>query len=173
MQQWPGQFWGARMTWSRRERAVMAQLESRLRSLEGPVGTILLHDTTLAAPRGSAAGAPVVDGVDQSGRTLNTRGWTPSAPGVLLENDRFSIGSGAGTRLHCVLGDVDADGAGRATLDIWPRLREAPADGEPLVTTAAKGLFFMTSDLAVQRSDRNLTTISASFRERLPLDAFG
>ena len=121
--------------------------------------------------RSSAKSAPVVDGAGQTGNTLATRGWTPDALGVLLADDRFQLGAAATTRLHKALLDVDADATGRATLEIWPSLRESPTDGAPLVVQDAKGLFALTGiDHSTVRSDRNLVQTTLSLKERLPVD---
>ena len=42
-----------------------------------------------AAPAGSWAGTPVVDGANQVGTTLNIRGLTPSAAGIAKAGDVF------------------------------------------------------------------------------------
>jgi hypothetical protein len=42
-----------------------------------------------------------------------------------------------------ILKDVNSDGAGNATLDLWPRLREPPADNSAIVVASPKGLFHL------------------------------
>lgn len=49
-------------------------------------------------------------------------------------------------RLHKVLTTVHASGSGTASLEIFPRLRESPANGSRLKTSNAQGLFSLTSD---------------------------
>lgn len=111
-------------------------------SLYGQAGTFLLGDATATSPRGTPAGTPLVDGANAANaKTLATRGWTPSAAGVLLKGDWIQLGSGATARLHMVLADASADGSGEAVLDLWPRLRTAYADGAAIVTSSAKGVF--------------------------------
>jgi hypothetical protein len=44
-------------------------------------------------------------------------------------------------RLHKVLIEAASDANGKATLDIWPRLRESPPDFSALILTDAKGTF--------------------------------
>lgn len=50
-------------------------------------------------------------------------------------------------RLHKVLVDVNSDGSGNATLDIFPRLRpEGAADGIAIATSNCKGVFRLASN---------------------------
>jgi hypothetical protein len=44
-------------------------------------------------------------------------------------------------RLHKSLTEVSSDANGKASVDLWPRLREAPPDFSALVLTDAKGTF--------------------------------
>jgi hypothetical protein len=113
-----------------------------LKGLRGQANVFQIGDP-LATPRGSGAGTPVVAGAGQKGYTLNTRGWTPGASGVLLLDDYLQIGY----RLYSVtLSDVDADGSGNATINIWPPLRESPANGDAITITNTKGLFRLKSN---------------------------
>jgi len=138
---WPGQFWKAEIVLPKMPRAAAEPWIATLAALSGQYGTFLLGDPVGAVPRGSVSGSPVVDGSDQSGMTLNIRNLTPDAAGVLLMGDYIQLGSGITARLHKVLTDTDADATGRASLDIWPRLRATPADGETVITDAAVSLF--------------------------------
>src|SRR5690606_29710551 len=96
------------------------------------------------APQGTWAGAPVVNGGDQTGLELEIDGLDEGA--TIKAGDYFQIGSGSTARLYKVLVDVTADSSGEVTLDIWPRLRESPADNAPLVTSTPKGLFRLASN---------------------------
>jgi hypothetical protein len=142
----PGEIWTAALTLPKMKRAAAGPWRGFLLALNGMQGTFLLGDPTEAAPLGSAAGTPVVDGAGQTGKVLATRGWTASQSGVLLAGDRIQIGSGLTARLYEIAADASADGAGLASLDIWPRLRESPADGAGVVTANAQGLFRLTGN---------------------------
>lgn len=136
-----GAMWMADVNLPPMERADAEYWNCFLLSLWGSSGTFLLGDNNGKTPRGSVSGIPVVRGSGQSGKTLNTQGWTPNATGVLLAGDYIQIGSGSTSRLYKVLADVDASAAGWATLDIFPRLRESPADSAPIGTLNCVGLF--------------------------------
>lgn len=115
---------------------IMAQLNGRF-------GTFLYGDPKWKTPRGNWAGAPLVNGGSQSGQALNISGL--SAGAVVRAGDYFQLGSGASARLHKVTADAVADGAGAASLDIWPRLRSSPQDLDALVTSVPQGVFRLAS----------------------------
>jgi len=124
-----------------REAEAEAWIAWRL-ALRGVVGTFHFGDPMRAAPRGTVTGSPVVDGGGQTGATLATRGWD----GELLAGDNIQIGSGSSARLYKVLADAATDSDGEAALEIFPRLREGPADGAPIVTSNPVGLFRMADN---------------------------
>jgi hypothetical protein len=49
-------------------------------------------------------------------------------------------------RLHKLVSDVWSNGSGNATLDIWPRLRESPADFSGVKTSNCQGTFRLASE---------------------------
>ena len=142
-QRHPGAWWSADVELP----PLMGEAEAEtwisfLLSLRGRHGTFLMGDPARATPRGVATGTPVIDGADQTGEALATRGWTPDTTGILRAGDYIQIGQ----RLHKVLTDTDSDASGAATLDIWPRLRESPADGALIITANPVGTFRLSSN---------------------------
>lgn len=119
-----------------------------LLSLNGKEGTFLMGDPARPSPRGTATGAPVVDGAAQTGQTLAIRGATVSVTGWLKAGDWLQLGSGSGAHLHKVLADANSDGAGKVTLDIWPRLRASPADGAIVTLSNAVGLWRLSANIS-------------------------
>lgn len=71
-------------------------------------------------------------------------GWTASTTGILLAGDFIQLNSGSAARLHQVLGDQNSDPWGNAYVDLWPRLREAPANASAVTTTNPVGVFRLT-----------------------------
>lgn len=136
-QVYSGQMWMAEVTMPLMVREDAEPLVAKLLSLNGPEGTFWLGDPTARSPRGNAAGSPKVRGAGQIGGSLNTSGWGVSVTGVLLAGDYIQIGNS----LYKVLADVNSDGSGYATLDIWPNLRSSPSDLTTIITEDAKGLF--------------------------------
>jgi len=144
-QSFSGQSWGAEVTLPAMIRETAEEWISFLMALQGPKGTFYLRDPLAAEPRGVATGTPLVNGANQTGNSLVTDGWTNSTTGILKRGDKIQIGS----RLYAVMGtsDVDSDGSGNATIDIWPRLRESPADNENIITVEAAGVFRLANNL--------------------------
>lgn len=113
-----------------------------LAQLNGRFGTFLFGDPKWKSPRGVWTGA-LVNGGGQVGQTLALRGLPAGAIG--RAGDYFQLGAGAGARLHKATADFTASGAGNASVEIWPRLRASPADGDPLIVAAPQGVFRLTS----------------------------
>ncbi|RMX06709.1 hypothetical protein D8I35_09415 [Corticibacter populi] len=78
---------------------------------------------------------PVVDGADQSGDVLATRGWPAGTP--LRAGHWVAYGDG----MHQLLDDVTPDADGRAELWIEPPIRRSPADGTAITVRGVTGLF--------------------------------
>lgn len=117
---------------------------SFLLRLRGQFGTFLLGDPIGQTARGSASttpGTPVVAGAGQTGDNLNIDGLPISATGYLKAGDYIQLGSGATATLHKVLEQVDTDGTGAATLNLFPKVRTAPADNAVVTVENCKGVF--------------------------------
>lgn len=134
-------------------------------ALNGMEGTFLAFDTAICKPFGVATGTPLVNGsgIEARSRTLPTKGWTPGVTGILKRGDRFQLGTGAAARLYMVTKDAASDGSGNAALDIWPALRAAPGNNDPLTISNPKTVFRLASnDQAFERSGgRYAVTIDA------------
>lgn len=116
--------------------------------LKGQLGSFLLPMPE-TAPLGVGGGTPIVNGASQDGDELDISGAPTSTAGWLKAGDWLQLGSGATTRLHQVLDDVDTDGSGEATINIYPSLRSSPANGASVVINNCKGLFKLDSEPAV------------------------
>lgn len=139
-----GQMWEADITLSPMKREQAETWISFLLRLRGQYGTFLLGDPNGATPRGSASttpGTPVVNGASQTGDELNIDGLPVSVSGYLLAGDYIQLGSGATATLHKVLEDVDSNASGEATLNLFPKVRTAPADNAAVTVSDAKGNF--------------------------------
>jgi hypothetical protein len=129
-------------------RAQAEEWFSFLVKLNGQYGTFLLGDPH-SAPRGSASstpGTPVVNGASQTGAELAIDGLPASATGYLKAGDYIQLGAGSTATLHKVLNDVNSNGSGEATLDIWPDLRSSPADDAAVVISNAVGVFRLAAN---------------------------
>lgn len=141
VQEYDGQLWLAEISLPPMERADAAQWITFLLKLNGQLGTFLLGDQSASTPRGAASGTPRINGGSQSGQTLITDGWTHSITGILKAGDYIQVGQ----YLHMNLTDVNSDGSGNATLDIWPKLRTPPADNDAIITSSCRGLFRLSA----------------------------
>lgn len=141
-----GQRWSASVKIPPVKRELAEPWVAFLLSLKGRSGTFLLGDPLCTSPQGSAGGTPVVNGADQTGSTLNISGATPSQTNWLKAGDYIQLGSASSAKLHKVLLDVDTDGSGEATLDIWPDLRASPSNGATVITNDCKGVFRLTDN---------------------------
>jgi hypothetical protein len=122
-----------------------------LASMRGHLGTFTMGDPMRARPRGLAPQYTLndyfdVNGAGQTGSTLNIDGIRPSSEFVFMAGDYVQIGSGATARLHKVLQRVDSNGSGEATLDLWPNIRTAPADNDPVTFINPVGLWRLATN---------------------------
>lgn len=134
---WMQSWWEATVSFPPMDRWSYDAWSAFISAVRGPLNVFLIGDPKAAKPKGSAPGAPVVNGNGQTGYSLLTRGWTPNAKNILLFGDFIQIGY----RLYKVTDTVNADGSGGATLPVWPPLRDLPADGTAITTRGCKGLF--------------------------------
>lgn len=129
---WPGQWWEVEISLLATKGTVAQAFLADLLSLNGPEGTFWLGDPTLTAPQGTLAGAWTVNGTQTAGSTtLAVTGGT----GVWTKGDWLQVGN----YLHKVM-KVNA-----GSVDVFPRLPSAYANGTPIVITNAKGLFSLMS----------------------------
>lgn len=143
VQKFAGQLWLAEITLPPMTRSDgAADWIAFLLKLNGQEGTFLLGDNTATTPRGTATGSPLVNGASQTGQSLITDGWTNSVTNILKAGDYISIGQ----RMYMVLNNVNSNGSGQATLDIWPALRESPGDNDVITTANCKCLFRLASN---------------------------
>jgi hypothetical protein len=159
VQVWPGaDFWDASIALPQMDAAAAARWTAFLGECRGMTNVFYLFDPLRRHPLGSAAGAPLVSGVNPAMATvLHTKGWTPNAAGVLLAGDQCQVG----VRLLRVLNTVNADGNGNASIDIWPSIREATADGDAITLTNPKGLFRLAENRrSVLGSETRLSGVS-------------
>jgi hypothetical protein len=139
-----GQRWEAEVTIPPIKREQAEVWVSFLVSLQGVRGTFLLGDPANATPRGSASsapGTPLVNGASQTGDSLTIDGCPASATGYLKAGDYIQLGGGSTATLHKVLQDVNTNGSGQATIDLWPYIRNAPSDNSTVVVSNAVGVF--------------------------------
>jgi hypothetical protein len=151
VQSFPGaSAWSGTLTWPPLQQAALDCLVADLADCMGMANAIQIANPLKTFPAGTpltvSGLAPQVDNASASlvagQSTLTTKGWQPNALRLLLKGDYLQLGY----RLHLVKDRVDADANGKATLRLWPPLREAPADGTPIVLASPMGLFRLASN---------------------------
>lgn len=114
-----------------------------LLGLNGIEGSFLMGDPGYGGKVGTwAFGSPtaVVNGAHAAGvRTVALKHFTAGA--TAKAGDLIQFGSGSGSRLHRVVQDAVADAGGALTLEIFPRVRAALADGDGFVLDNPVGIW--------------------------------
>lgn len=140
-----GEGWEVQATLPLMTREVAEEYLCFILKLKGRKGTFLLP-VPESTPRGAWTGTPLVKGAGQTGNSLLIDGLALSTTGICKAGDWINLGSSGTTRLHKVLEDANSNGAGEATLTIWPSLRSSPADNAAVTVTNCKGLFRLKED---------------------------
>lgn len=140
-----GEMWTMDVGLPPMQRAAAETWITFLVKLNGMQGTFLMGDPVGATPQGLWEGSPAVHGAGQSGKTLHINGLDPFTTGTA--GDWIQLSSGAGSRLHKLMESFMADSGGEADIEIWPRLRGATPDSTALTTTAAKGVWRLSSNV--------------------------
>lgn len=164
---YPGQFWEADISLRPMNREEAEQWIAFMLRLKGAYGTFLLGDPNGGTARGVATGTPLVNGSSQTGENLITDGWTSGVTGILKAGDYIQLGSGATAKLHKVLQDVNSDGSGNATLNIWPDLRTSPSDNAAITVANPKGVFRLTTPMSWDIREAQVYGIAFGAREAL------
>lgn len=161
VQDWGGRWWHYEIEMALTKGADGRRLSGFLAALGGAAGRFLLVDPSAAHQTGTP-GAPLVSGGSQTGNSLLSAGWMPDST-PLRSGDLFSLGSGAGTRLHQLTSDVTSDATGAATLNFVPALREPPLDQAGLTVTAPAVCLRLTSPVPTRigRADTYRFTLTA------------
>jgi hypothetical protein len=125
------QRWVITADWVGLTRAQFAPIQAFVLAQRGQWDTFTAALPAHKLPQGIATGTPVVNGANQQGRSLATRGWTMNLAGVMKAGDFLGI-SGQ-TKVYMVTADANSDSTGSATLLIEPALLMVPSDNVSLV----------------------------------------
>ena len=143
-----GQSWQADVTLPSIRRDLAEDWVAWLISLKGQLGTFYLGDPNAATPRGSARDTDTIKVASavSSGGTISINSAPASQTDYLKAGDYMQIGLGVSRQLFKVLNDVDTDGAGAATVDVWPNVRTSIASTTPITVENTKGIFRLSSN---------------------------
>lgn len=132
-------------------------------------------DPTAATAMGAISGSPVANSAlspvvnTSRERLLYVRSLATGVTNVLKAGDWVSVEVNSLPRLHMNLRDVNSDGSGLATLDIWPALRGDITDGATITYASPKGTFRLADNTAPWDVDEmQFYGLSFNIMERLP-----
>ena len=119
-----------------------------LLKLQGMSGRFLGFDPSNSTPLGSlGTSVPLIDGINQIGASLKTKGWDASTAGLLLAGDAIAFDTGTTWReRHIITEDVNSDSSGNAVLRFTHSMRETPIDNDTLITTNASCVMRLIDD---------------------------
>jgi len=143
-----GKAWQADVTLPSMKREDAERWVAWLISLKGQLGTFYLGDPAATTPLGSARDTDtiLVDGAVSSGDTIAIDSAPASQTDYLKAGDYMEIGTGVNRQLFKVLNDVDTDGTGSATVDVWPNVRTSIANDAAVTVENTKGIFRLASN---------------------------
>ena len=146
----PGERWEATVTLPAMARANAESWLSFLLALKGQAGTFLLGDPANADPRGALAGSSatvqVRSSVSVGDTSIPLKGLPNSMTGALLPGDYIQLGAAGTATLHKVLLQVNSNGSGEGTAEVWPAVRRAVVTDEAVVFSNAVGRFRLDSN---------------------------
>lgn len=131
---YPGSRWEATLSFDNLDDWQSRKLEVLLAKLDGKAGRVMLGD--FGRWGRPPMGSPVVDGANNTGTSMMSRGWAPDRK-VLWEGDYITINE----ELKLVTADVWSDNSGYAQLSIAPMLRVIPPNGARIETQKPQGAF--------------------------------
>jgi hypothetical protein len=129
----PGERWTATYEFPPMTHIQFSVLKAFILGQQGGANTFYGFDPDAVTPRGTATGTPIVNGGEQTGKQLQTTGWTHSTSGILLQGDYIQFGN----QLRMVMEDADSDSSGNALLILDSPMRLNPTDGQAIITTKA------------------------------------
>ena len=146
----PGERWAATVTLPSLARANAESWLSFLLALKGQTGTFLLGDPANADPRGAIAGSSatvqVRSNIATGATAIPLKGLPNSMTGALLPGDYIQLGAAGTATLHKVLLQVNSNGSGEGTAEVWPAVRRDVVADEAVVYGNAVGRFRLESN---------------------------
>lgn len=138
VQEFEGEWWTLQLNYSRLRRVLAQPVSAFGSKLRKSVGTFVIAFPGYVNPLGTAkdiAASPSVNGSGQAGNTsINIKSAPANQTGWLVEGDIIQVGPASRPHWHEVLENVDTDGTGLATIEVWPRVREGTIDNDLVAT---------------------------------------
>ena len=150
-----GSVWQTTVTLPPMHRSDAGAWQSFFMQLNGRFGTFLLGDPDAKSPLGNALADIHVNGSHSVGAyDITMDGFNASVTNVFKKGDYVQFGSGATSKLHMVVGDVDSNASGEATVPIEPPLKTALSNNATVLYTNTKAVMRMDSNELGWSADR-------------------
>lgn len=171
VQQFDADYWKARLRYRNIPREFAQEVLAFGNALRGGLGTFVLPFPGYSQPLGEAKDNPSSPTVSGSGQAGNAELLVTSAP-ISLENwllagDIIQVGPANRPHWHRVLANVDTDGSGNATIDVWPRVREGTVNTDQVSLSTPLSIFRLTEVFSVDIVTPVLHTIEFNCREAI------
>ena len=126
-----GQLWKMTATFPPMTRAQFAPIYAFIVAQRGRYESFSLVPPVVGNPQGSAAGTPLVNGASQTGRSLETDGWTQNTA-IFKAGDYLKLAGN--DKVYMVTADATtAVSSSALTLTIEPALVASPANNEVII----------------------------------------
>ena len=139
-----GQFWTMTASFPPMTRAQFAPIDAFVMKQRGQYESFQVVPPVLNAGLGSPAGTPLVNGADQTGRSIVTDGWN-NAIVIFKAGDYLKFANH--DKVYKVTADVTSSGAGAATIAIEPPLVTSPATDSAITYTSVPFTVALTSGI--------------------------
>lgn len=149
-----GQYWRIYATYPPMTRSEFEPIYGFLMKQRGSFETFTMVPPVVGSTTATGYGTPVINGGSQTGRTVNTDGWTANqSAGNLLKAGNYL--KFANHDKVYVLTDANTSGSsGESTLSIEPALLTSPADGSAItIASVPFTVYLMNSGLVEYNVD--------------------
>ena len=127
-------------------RAQFAPINAFILKQRGQYESFQVVPPVLNTGLGSPSGTPLVNGADQTGRSVVTDGWaTANTVAIFKAGDYLKFANH--DKVYCVVTDEISDGTGAATIDIEPSLIISPANDSAITHTSVPFTVSLTSGI--------------------------
>ena len=137
-----GQYFKMTATFPPMTRAQFAPIHAFVLKQRGQYESFQVIPPVVGVGLGSPAGTPLVNGADQTGRTIVTDGWSNSIV-IFKAGDYLKFANH--DKVYTVTADVSSNGSGAATIAIEPALITSPATDSAITYTSVPFTVALTS----------------------------
>jgi len=137
-----GQYFKMTATFPPMTRAQFAPIHAFVLKQRGQYESFQVIPPVVGVGLGSPAGTPLVNGADQTGRTIVTDGWSNSIV-IFKAGDYLKFANH--DKVYAVTVDASSSGAGAATIAIEPALITSPATDSAITYTSVPFTVALTS----------------------------